>query len=68
MLQRLLLFAVAMAAGVVLYAVLRADDARGSRARPAGEAPAGRCAATTGSGARCSRDAEPGSRYCWQHG
>jgi hypothetical protein len=28
----------------------------------------GRCEATTKKGARCSRKAKPGSRYCWQHG
>lgn len=27
-----------------------------------------RCVATTRSGKRCSRDAEPGSELCWQHG
>lgn len=27
-----------------------------------------RCAAVTQSGTRCSRDAEPGSTHCWQHG
>ena len=27
-----------------------------------------RCLATTRSGARCTRPAEPGSRHCWQHG
>lgn len=26
-----------------------------------------RCAATTKKGKRCSRNAEPGSNYCWQH-
>lgn len=28
----------------------------------------GRCAATKKSGERCSREAQPGSEYCWQHG
>jgi endonuclease YncB( thermonuclease family) len=28
---------------------------------------ASRCAANTKSGARCKRQAEPGSKYCWQH-
>lgn len=40
-------------------------------ARPAPAAPAAgprRCAATTASGNRCSREAEEGSRFCWQHG
>lgn len=26
-----------------------------------------RCAATTASGSQCSRNAESGSNYCWQH-
>jgi uncharacterized protein YlxW (UPF0749 family) len=26
-----------------------------------------RCAGHTKDGARCSRNAEPGSRFCWQH-
>lgn len=29
--------------------------------------PRPRCAAETRSGRRCSRPAEPGSQYCWQH-
>lgn len=31
------------------------------------EAPA-RCAAVTQGGNRCSREVEPGSAHCWQHG
>ena len=27
-----------------------------------------RCAGTTASGKRCSREAQEGSRFCWQHG
>lgn len=34
-------------------------------AQPAAEP--GRCAAITGSGKRCTRQAEDGSRFCWQH-
>lgn len=38
-------------------------------AAPANEnAAQPRCAAETRGGKRCSREAEPGSRYCWQHG
>jgi len=33
--------------------------------RPAAEPV--RCAATTGSGKRCTRPAEEDSRFCWQH-
>jgi len=44
-------------------------------ARPAAQAGPGprpatepaRCAATTGSGKRCTRTPEEGSRFCWQH-
>jgi len=32
-----------------------------------GNAAALRCAAETRGGRRCSREAEPGSRFCWQH-
>ena len=28
----------------------------------------GRCQATTKSGAQCKRKANPGSKFCWQHG
>ena len=28
---------------------------------------AAQCAATTKKGKQCSRQAEPGSAYCWQH-
>jgi hypothetical protein len=31
-------------------------------------ARAGRCQATTKKGTQCSRNAKPGSNYCWQHG
>lgn len=27
-----------------------------------------RCAGITQGGSRCTREAEPGSPYCWQHG
>ncbi len=43
----------------------------GGPPEPAPEALAevdGRCRATTGSGKRCRREAEPASRFCWQHG
>lgn len=39
-------------------------------AAPAASSPATepvRCAATTGSGKRCTRAAEKDSRFCWQH-
>jgi hypothetical protein len=31
-------------------------------------APTGPCQATSAKGAACSRSAEPGAKYCWQHG
>jgi hypothetical protein len=38
-------------------------------AAPANEnATPPRCAAETRGGKRCSREAEPGSKFCWQHG
>lgn len=48
-----------------------------SKEGPAGEPPTEpkaaaeekrrRCAAKTSSGKRCTREAQPGSQYCWQH-
>lgn len=36
---------------------------------PQRQAPASsRCQATTKKGTQCSRQAKPGSSYCWQHG
>jgi hypothetical protein len=37
-----------------------------SSSRPA--AVGGRCQATTKKGSQCSRNAKPGSSFCWQHG
>lgn len=34
---------------------------------PSLPAPRSQCEAITKKGARCSRRAQPGSRYCWQH-
>lgn len=33
-----------------------------------GARPAEQCEATTKNGTQCKRRAQPGSRYCWQHG
>lgn len=45
--------------------------ASSSTAKPTANARAkasdGQCEATTKKGTRCSRKAQPGSRYCWQH-
>lgn len=73
--RRLILFVLTLGLGAVAYSLLRAGcgDAPGSEAPPGaggGDAPpaGGRCAARTRSGSRCTRQAEPGSGYCWQHG
>ena len=39
----------------------------GARVGTAASTPSPRCAATTRSGERCTRVAEPGSDVCWQH-
>ena len=44
-----------------------AVDAAAERGATQADDPA-RCAAVTQSGTRCSREAEPGSTHCWQHG
>ena len=58
----------AFAAVVALFAasLLRTEGrpGAGDESAPAG---GGRCSARTGSGAPCSRRAEPGSDRCWQH-
>jgi hypothetical protein len=41
------------------------ESARPALPRPA--VSAGRCQATTKKGAQCSRRAQPGRAYCWQH-
>ncbi len=38
------------------------------RPSPTPSATPGRCQAITKSGTQCKRKAEPGSKYCWQHG
>jgi hypothetical protein len=43
------------------------DEASAAPGATQAEDPA-RCAAVTQSGSRCSREAEPGSTRCWQHG
>lgn len=79
--KRLLLVLATLGLGAAAYALLRAEGERvlrvvggssgGDGASPPddGDRVAGprRCAATTSSGKRCSREAEEGSDYCWQH-
>jgi HAMP domain-containing protein len=43
------------------------DEHSAPTSEAAGQA-VGRCIATTQSGARCTRPAEPGASHCWQHG
>lgn len=82
-LKRLLLVLTALGFGAAAYALLRAEGERALRVvggsgggpgapspeedEPARQAGPRRCAATTTSGKRCSREAEEGSEYCWQH-
>ena len=81
-LKRLLLVLAALGFGAAAYALLRAEGERALRVvggsgggdgrspedeEPVRQAGPRRCAATTSSGKRCSREAEEGSDYCWQH-
>ncbi|MFP3940052.1 MAG: hypothetical protein ACLF0P_07085 [Thermoanaerobaculia bacterium] len=81
--KRLLLVCAAFGLGAVAYALVRAEGERALRVvgrsdggsgspspedeEPARDAAPRRCAARTTSGKRCSREAEEGSDYCWQH-
>lgn len=75
--HRLILFLLTLGLGAVGYSLLRSGSAPaareatspggGTEPEPAAAAP-GRCAAITQGGSRCTREAEPGSGYCWQHG
>ena len=66
MCRGLTLAAIAVGLGFFAASLLRTERrvAEGGGAAP----EAGVCAARTRSGAPCSRPAEPGSDYCWQHG
>ena len=46
----------------------RASNAGATEQAAAVPAPDGRCQATTKAGAQCKRKANPGSKFCWQHG
>jgi hypothetical protein len=48
-------------------ASVEASDASAEPGATQADDPA-RCAAVTQGGARCSRETEPGSTHCWQHG
>ncbi|MGB2713514.1 MAG: hypothetical protein WBC51_05000 [Vicinamibacterales bacterium] len=45
-----------------------ATAAAAPRESPRPAARSARCAAITKKGTQCSRNAKPGSAYCWQHG
>ena len=64
-----MLFAAIALLGALAQAMLRAEGearcGRGGDSRADEEG--GTCAASTRSGKPCSRPAEPGSKYCWQH-
>lgn len=73
--RKLLGFLFLIGSGMLLLAWLNSREPTRSapeRAAPTPRPPASgepdRCAATTQSGKRCSRPAESGSRFCWQHG
>lgn len=63
------LFLAVLAAGLGLFgASLLRTERRASEGSGSAPAAAGACAARTRSGAPCSRPAEPGAEFCWQHG
>lgn len=67
MFRGLILGAITVGVGMFAASLLRTERAAAeSGAEP--EAEPGTCAARTRSGAPCSRPAEPGSEFCWQHG
>ena len=70
MFRGVILGAIAVGVGMFAASLLRTEKAvAGDAAADAETEPAtGTCAARTRSGASCSRPAEPGSSYCWQHG
>jgi hypothetical protein len=69
MLRKLLLLMSGLALATVGYSLLRGarEALSESGPRPAAAATEPGCRARTKSGSRCSRPAEPGSLYCWQH-
>ncbi len=79
-LRKLLLLLGTLGLGALAYGLLRAEEESGPQAEAAGPAPAApeppaapaatdaQCEAVTKSGRRCGREAQPGSRFCWQHG
>ncbi len=66
MFRGLILGAIAVGVGLFAASLLRTERRAAGGGGAAPETGAG-CAARTKSGAPCSRPAEPGSEYCWQH-
>ena len=66
MFRGVILGAIAVGVGMFAASLLRTEKAASGDAEA--EGVEGACAARTRSGAACSRPAEPGSEYCWQHG
>lgn len=81
--RKLVLFVLTLCLGAVAYSLLRTEQQErvpeegapgpgerppGRSAEPGAAAPPATCAAKTRSGKPCTRAAEPGSRFCWQHG
>ncbi len=77
LLKRLLLVLATLGAGAFLYTLMRAEGERALRRVRRGTEPLppvepqarepDRCTALKADGARCSREAQPGSQHCWQH-
>lgn len=77
-LKRLLFLAATLGLGALAYSLMRTEGERvlrpvsgGGGGEPPGPKPVEgeppRCAGTTRSGSRCTREAQPGSDFCWQH-
>ncbi len=67
MFRSLMLAVVAVGLGLFGASLLRTETRASGRSDGA-PADGGGCAAHTHSGTPCSRPAEPGSEFCWQHG
>lgn len=73
LIRSLILFTGTLGLGAIAYALVKKDEEGflGDLVPSAPKAGTGsitRCAGITQSGKRCSRESEPGSTFCWQHG
>lgn len=71
--RRLPMFLAGLGAAIAAWFLLRNEKAavfgrRFRRSSSESTGPLRRCAGITRGGSRCSRDAEPESTFCWQHG